>query len=360
MFLHIQTHTTFYFWRFFIMKKRHLLASLLALLFMVSALPITAGAYYRDTVYVYVDDNIIDDVDAYLDHNGDIRVSSSVDLLEIFPKELNGVVIAYDPDEGILVEKYIKDFGYSYEFRNYNLYIYTGKDSQNPGNNQFPGGTQKPGIGQIPGFNQIPGTNEVTNIYINGVPTSTGNLVPITIGNTTFYFSEDFNKDHLTITYSKGTTTTITNSDGINVGTSTEKFGYTITYTENGIYINNDGNSPIQVLVDGKAVQFPNQQPVIVDGRTLVPIRAIAEAIGCKVDWDAEYNRVIITKNNDTMLLWINSTRYWVNGTYYETDVAPQIINGSTMVPIRFLGEAFGFTVDYESGDVQTIKLSSR
>ena len=119
------------------MKKRHLLASLLALLFMVSALPITAGAYYRDTVYVYVDDNIIDDVDAYLDHNGDIRVSSSVDLLGIFPKELNGVVIAYDPDEGILVEKYIKDFGYSYEFRNYNLYIYTGKDSQNPGNNQL-------------------------------------------------------------------------------------------------------------------------------------------------------------------------------------------------------------------------------
>ena len=113
-------------------------------------------------------------------------------------------------------------------------------------------------------------------------------------------------------------------------------------------------------MVDGKAVQFPNQQPVIVDGRTLVPIRAIAEAIGCKVDWDAEYNRVIITKNNDTMLLWINSTSYWVNGTYYETDVSPQIINGSTMVPIRFLGEAFGFTVDYESGDVQTIKLSSR
>lgn len=337
------------------MKKRHLLASLLALLLMVSALPITAGAYYRDSVHVYVDDNIVDDVDAYLDHNGDIRVSSSVDLLQIFPKELNGVVIAYDPDEGILVEKYIKDFGYSYEFRNYNLYIYTGKDSQNSGNNQFPG------FDQIPGFNQIPDTNnQVTNIYINGVPSSTNSLVPITIGSTTFYFSEDFGKDYLKITYSNGTTTTITNSDGINVGTSTEKFGYTITYTDDGIYINDDGQSPIKVLVDGKAVQFPYQQPVIVDGRTLVPIRAIAEAIGCAVDWDPENRCVIITKDGNALLLWIGFPQYWKNGTYYDTDVAPQVINGSTMVPIRFLGEALGFTVDYESGDVQTVKLSSR
>lgn len=366
------------------MKKQHLLASLLALLLMVMVFPASAGAYYRDSVRVYVDGEIVDDIDAYLDDNGDIRVSSSDDLLQIFLEDLNGVVIAYDPDEGILVEEYLKDFGYSYEFRNYTLYIYTGKTSQNPGgdrypgnnqfpgtnqnpgNNQFPGSNQNPGVNQVPGINQIPGfnqlpdTNEVTNIYINGVPASTDNLVPITVGNTTFYFSEDFGKDYLTITYSKGTTTTITNSDGIEVGTSTEKSGYTITYTGNGIYLNNDGQSPIEVLVDGKAVQFPDQQPVIVDGRTLIPVRAIAEMIDCEVQWDGENNRVIITKGNNKMFLWIGSTRYWVNGTFYDTDVAPQLINGRTMVPIRFIAEAFGFTVDYEGGNVQTVKLSSR
>ena len=93
------------------MKKHHLLATLLVLVLIVSALPVTASAYYRESVSVNVDGETISDINVYLDDDNNVRVSTGDDLLKIFPKELKDIPIAYG-DDGILLEDYIDDFGY--------------------------------------------------------------------------------------------------------------------------------------------------------------------------------------------------------------------------------------------------------
>ncbi len=97
--------------------------------------------------------------------------------------------------------------------------------------------------------------------------------------------------------------------------------------------------------------------PVIVDGRTLVPVRFISEALGAKVDWDGDTRTVTIELDGKTMKLVIDSTDADVAGANVALDVPAQIINDSTMVPIRFISENFGAKVDWD-GDTQTVTVS--
>ena len=87
--------------------------------------------------------------------------------------------------------------------------------------------------------------------------------------------------------------------------------------------------------------------PVIIKGRTLVPIRAIIEELGGTIDWDSNAKKVTIKFKNTTIELWIDKTIAKVDGLIAELDVAPQIINGRTMLPIRFVTEELGCTVDW-------------
>ncbi len=131
-----------------------------------------------------------------------------------------------------------------------------------------------------------------------------------------------------------------------------------IIYSGSRIYINNDGNQPVEIFVNGNLVNFPDQQPIIMKpGRTMVPIRAIAELLGCKVAWNSEFNCAVITRNSLVMYLFPGKTTYLFNGQYYDMDVAPTVIRGRTMVPLRFVAEAFGFKVSFQSGPVGTVSL---
>ena len=87
--------------------------------------------------------------------------------------------------------------------------------------------------------------------------------------------------------------------------------------------------------------------PVIIKGRTLVPIRAIIEELGGTIDWDNNTKKVTIKFKNKTIELWIDKTIAKVDGLIAELDVAPQIINGRTMLPIRFVTEELGCSVDW-------------
>lgn len=88
--------------------------------------------------------------------------------------------------------------------------------------------------------------------------------------------------------------------------------------------------------------------PVIENERTLVPIRAIIEAMGGSVNWDSETQTAELTYNDDTILLTIDSTTAYFNDTASELDTAPVIMNGRTMLPIRFIAESFEFDVEWE------------
>jgi len=109
--------------------------------------------------------------------------------------------------------------------------------------------------------------------------------------------------------------------------------------------------SGISVTYNGSYVSF-TQEPVIKDGRTLVPLRAIFEAMGLTVVWDASTQSVSAYNSDITIDLQIGNKYATVSSDYYGgidvlLDVEPQIINGRTLVPVRFIGESSGADVSW-------------
>ncbi|MBS3984900.1 MAG: hypothetical protein KGZ66_04760 [Selenomonadales bacterium] len=105
-------------------------------------------------------------------------------------------------------------------------------------------------------------------------------------------------------------------------------------------------NRPISVTVNGRAL-VADVAPVIRNGRTLVPFRAIFEALGAQVEWDERANLVAGYFGPQFVLLNPGSPRAWRTGREMNLDVAPVIIQGRTMVPLRFVAESLGATVEW-------------
>ncbi|MBP3361722.1 MAG: SUMF1/EgtB/PvdO family nonheme iron enzyme [Clostridia bacterium] len=88
--------------------------------------------------------------------------------------------------------------------------------------------------------------------------------------------------------------------------------------------------------------------PVIVNERTLVPIRAIIEAMGGTVSWDQSTQTATLDYDKDEIRLIIDSATAYLNDEPNTLDTTPTIINERTMLPIRFIAESFGFDVDWD------------
>lgn len=95
--------------------------------------------------------------------------------------------------------------------------------------------------------------------------------------------------------------------------------------------------------------------PVIVEGRTLVPIKAIIDAVGGTLSWDEAEKRVTISYKDKTVELWIGSNITRVNGTDGTTDVAPQIMNDRTMLPIGFISQNLGLSITWQADANQVV-----
>jgi len=113
----------------------------------------------------------------------------------------------------------------------------------------------------------------------------------------------------------------------------------------------------ITVLLDGLQLGF-DVPPVIQDGRTLVPFRAIAEALGVEVTWDGLTRRVIADDGGISVRMEIGSKIAYLNKVSLNMDVSPVIINGRTLIPARFLSEAFGCEVEWIA-DSRTVEITS-
>lgn len=117
----------------------------------------------------------------------------------------------------------------------------------------------------------------------------------------------------------------------------------------------------ITVIVDSKPVTF-DQQPVIEEGRTLVPMRAIFEAMGCEVEWEAASQKITASNSAKKITMNINNVTMRVaeqNGvTNVTLDVPPQIYGGRTLVPVRAISEALGANVSWDA-DTRTVTVSS-
>ena len=97
-------------------------------------------------------------------------------------------------------------------------------------------------------------------------------------------------------------------------------------------------------------------KPMITNGRTLVPIRAIIEAFGGVVGWEESTQSVLLTMEDDTIKLVINSNVAYLNNNAETLDVAPTVINDRTMLPIRFVAEGFNLGVAWDSS-TQTVSI---
>lgn len=111
--------------------------------------------------------------------------------------------------------------------------------------------------------------------------------------------------------------------------------------------IYNDTNN-IEVFVDSTNIKF-DVKPVIINGSTMVPLRAIFESLGATIEWDNATKTIFATRNNTSIVLPVYSSIMLVNDSEIILNEAATIINGRTLVPVRAISEAFGCQVGWDS-----------
>ena len=115
----------------------------------------------------------------------------------------------------------------------------------------------------------------------------------------------------------------------------------------------------ITVLLNETKMVF-DVPPVLMNGRTMVPLRAIFEALDAKVFWN-ESNETVsgISTKGDRIVISIGSNVATVNGKATEIDAPPIIVNGRTLVPLRFISETFGCEVGWDDATYTVTILSN-
>lgn len=111
------------------------------------------------------------------------------------------------------------------------------------------------------------------------------------------------------------------------------------------------------ILLDGWRLDFP-VPPQVIGGRTMVPFRAIAEALGVAVAWEGETMTIRARGLGKTVVLQVDNQEAEVDGAAVRLDVPPLIVDSRTLVPLRFFSEVFGAGVSWESG-TQTVHIGS-
>ena len=101
-----------------------------------------------------------------------------------------------------------------------------------------------------------------------------------------------------------------------------------------------------QVNVNGELI---DAQAVIVEGRTLVPVRGVFEKLGYSVEYDANTKTAVLTKGSSVVEMTAGNTYFTVNGENITPEVPQQIIDSRFMLPLRAVGEAVGAKVDWDA-----------
>jgi len=102
----------------------------------------------------------------------------------------------------------------------------------------------------------------------------------------------------------------------------------------------------ITVTIDGQRVTFADQQPVIINNRTLVPVGGVFEALGFTPSWSGSAQTATLTRAEYTVVITIGSATFTTNGAEHTLDVPAQIINNRTMLPLRAVLESIGISPD--------------
>lgn len=113
----------------------------------------------------------------------------------------------------------------------------------------------------------------------------------------------------------------------------------------------------VDVRINDVLLAF-DSAPFIYSDRTMVPVRAIAESLGAEeVQWDAENKIVRILLDGKSLVMIIGERSYLMDNSIYDMDVAPMIAENRTMVPLRFVAEAFGCEVTWNDA-LRTVEIT--
>ena len=143
--------------------------------------------------------------------------------------------------------------------------------------------------------------------------------------------------------------------------------GADLSYVGDYIQVSNSGanmnpksiwlNIPkkITVILNGSALSF-DQTPIILNDRTMVPMRTIFESLGYKVNWNQSTKTVTATGSKGTIVITIGADSMSVNGKTKYIDSPAMIYNDRTLVPVRAIGEASGCNVSWD-GNSRTVTI---
>ena len=105
---------------------------------------------------------------------------------------------------------------------------------------------------------------------------------------------------------------------------------------------------PIEIYINEQKIES-DVPPIIVNDRTLAPVRVISENLGAEVYWDNDNRLVQVITPSKTIILKIDDRKALVDGQEILLDVPAKIVNDRTMVPLRFLGETLGAKVGWDN-----------
>lgn len=114
--------------------------------------------------------------------------------------------------------------------------------------------------------------------------------------------------------------------------------------------------SGIKVIIEGKQLSF-RSAPFIQDGRVMVPMRTILEALGATVEWDGETKTITSVRDETEVVLTLNSHSAKINGNIVTLDAPASMVNEVTYVPLRFFSTAFDAETIWD-GEAKTVNIS--
>jgi len=115
----------------------------------------------------------------------------------------------------------------------------------------------------------------------------------------------------------------------------------------------------IQVSIDGEVLEMRDVQPVIINNRVMIPIRGVFERMNAKVQWNIISQTVIANQGTHNIRLPINSYLATIDGRSVRLDSPAVIFDGRTLVPLRFISEAIGAGVKWDAR-AREVKIMSK
>lgn len=118
-------------------------------------------------------------------------------------------------------------------------------------------------------------------------------------------------------------------------------------------------NDKLTVTLDGAPIAF-DVEPQLINDTTMVPFRAIAEALGASVMWNDTDRSVLFTKADSVAMLQIDNPKLFLGSDdIVELETPPVIVSDRTMVPLRAISESFKISVDW-NGETKTVSLATK